>query len=280
MSVQAPKVSPRAGAASRLGPSPSRLQDRSFPPSQVAVRDWDPTITGTGKEAQTISKILSHALSSFKACGQCNNDDISSCKSQRRSDATTRINPNTHRSNWREILGPLDNQPTCLGSWVAAPAFGVDKSPWGPGGFSSLPDPARVPGALTSGREVAALGHHGCGTTDRQPRLPFPSSHPPPQPSSHLARTSRIRSRVGRQLFLVGTWHHTLSFRSSNYLRPPSEGGPDCGIRFPLFDPPFSLLSSMEGGADSIIRWWLLRSADTSCRCLTAATDRHHTQRF
>lgn len=81
-----------------------------------------------------------------------------------------------------------------------------------PGGFSSLPGPARVPGALTSGREVAALGHHGCGTTDRQPRLPFPSSHPPPQPSSHLAGTSGIRSRVAKRLFLIGLWHHTLFF--------------------------------------------------------------------
>lgn len=85
-----------------------------------------------------------------------------------------------------------------------------------------------------------------------------------------------------KRLFLIGVWHHTLSFRSSNYLRPSLEG-PDRGIRFPLaaqLDPPFSLLSPMEDGADSIIRWWLLLIADTSCRRLTATTDRHHIQRL
>lgn len=106
---------------------------------------------------------------------------------------------------------------------------------------------------------------------------------PPPQPSAHLTGTSGIRSRVAKRLFLIGGGTTPCYFRSSIHLRQPLEEGPDCGIRFPLaaqFDPPFPLLSPMEDGADSIIRWWLLLSADTSCRRLMAATDKHHTQRL
>lgn len=157
---------------------------------------------------------------------------------QLQSQTTTTLRPNnenpriTHRRN--QLAGKTWDFWTAWGNWGSPSGFLGGQVPMGfvsiaPGGFSSLPGPARV--ALTSGREVAALGHHGCGTTDRQPRLPFPSSHPPPQPSSHLAGTSGIRSRLVKRLFLIGVWHHTLSFRSSNYLRP-SLVGPDRGIGF------------------------------------------------
>lgn len=154
----------------------------------------------------------------------------SSRKSYRRSDPTTRIHTPHTNAIGGENLGLLDSLGKLGETGEAAPAFGVDKSPWGfvsiaPGGFSSLPGPARVPGALTSGREVAALGHHGCGTTGRQPRLPFPSSHPPPQPSAHLTGTSGIRSRVAKRLFLIGVWHHTLLFSLFNPPTPAVGGG-------------------------------------------------------